>query len=135
MLSIHDEIMCPNCMHTKLLCNEKVCSIYCKNELIICVWTYHSKVPIFVCSKATYQSGQEYFGQFKHSAVWWVFYQKLRARQKRYVITIDIMLEHSGRCFNCDQNLHLIFWCKINWFVAYSGWCFMLKSNLNILMQ
>ena len=21
MLSIHDEIMCPNCMHTKLLCN------------------------------------------------------------------------------------------------------------------
>ena len=22
MLSIHDEIMCPNCMHAKLLCNE-----------------------------------------------------------------------------------------------------------------
>ena len=22
MLSIHDEIMCPNCMHTKLLCND-----------------------------------------------------------------------------------------------------------------
>ena len=22
MLCIHDEIMCPNCMHAKLLCNE-----------------------------------------------------------------------------------------------------------------
>ena len=57
---------------------------------------YQSKVPIVVCSKASYQAGEEYLGQFKHSAVWWVvwYYQKLRAWQKqRDFTTIGIMLE------------------------------------------
>ena len=78
-----------------------------------------SKVPIVVCSKAYYQAGQEYFGQFKHSAVWWVFwyYLKLRARQKqRDVDTIDIML----KCMHIligVSTVNKIFWCNNNWLI------------------
>ena len=48
MLSIHDEIMCPNCMHTKLLCNALAsimniseCMVWYLDALCLakpCVW-------------------------------------------------------------------------------------------------
>ena len=40
MLSIHDEIMCPNCMHTKLLCNVKLLIQLACPDWSVCTFTY-----------------------------------------------------------------------------------------------
>ena len=35
ILSIQDKIMCPNCMHTKLLCNGRLAPIWMLGELAL----------------------------------------------------------------------------------------------------